>query len=80
MAYSKYIYQQYKLPDIFLAIKTGRLVLNLSQDDAGVVTTEAQRIAQGNIDFCLAGMERHIVYFEVATGVGVLEVNSRGDN
>jgi hypothetical protein len=38
-----------------------------SDDKAGVVAAKAERIAQGEVDFCLAGLQRHIIHLQVAS-------------
>ena len=49
------------------AVSAVRLTVVFSDDQAGVVSTEAEGVAQGEIDLCLAGLQRHIIHLEVAS-------------
>ena len=55
--------------------KTGvcRLIRKLSDDDGGVVTSEAEGVAEGYLDLDLACGVRDIV--EVALGIWVVEID-----
>jgi len=55
-------------------------VLDFSDDQASVMAAKAERIAQSDIDLCLASLARDIVHPKVTALILVIEVNGRGDD
>jgi hypothetical protein len=42
------------------------LTVVFTDNQTGVVAAEAEGIAQGEVDFCLAGLQWHIIHLQVA--------------
>ena len=56
------------------------MILNFTDGEAGVVSAKAERIADGDADFSLLRLPGNIVYFQVAGGVDIVEIDGRGDD
>jgi len=54
--------------------------LHFSDNQAGIMTAKAERIAHCNIDLFPTCLQGHIVHLQVAAFIGVIEVDGGGEN